>query len=115
MFVRFRHLGQRLQASLMETKRANGKVLYEYIASLGTVDSPPSIRGRWAFWAALHERLPKLDSRINVDTQAKIYAAVHARIPIVTPEEQRALQLETTKVDERLLVLIETTGTMPLS
>jgi hypothetical protein len=37
MFVRFRQTPRRLQASLVETRRSNGKVRHEHIASLGSV------------------------------------------------------------------------------
>jgi hypothetical protein len=36
--------------------------------------------------------LAELASRIDADTQGKIISAVHSRIPIVTPNEQRALR-----------------------
>jgi hypothetical protein len=102
MFVRFRQSRQRLQASLIETRRVGGKVLHEHIASLGSVDVPPSIRGRLTFWSAVHQRLTKLDNRVGPEAQAKILGSIHARIPMVTPDEQRALQLENAKVDEEV-------------
>lgn len=61
---------------------------------MGSVDVPPSIHGRLAFWAKLHERLAKLENRIDGEAQAKILGSIHARIPMVTPDEQRALQKE---------------------
>jgi hypothetical protein len=51
MFVRFRHQGRRLQPSLMQTRRVDGKVRSEHIASLGSVDVDVSVRERLAFWA----------------------------------------------------------------
>jgi hypothetical protein len=101
MFVRFRQSRNRLQASLVETRRVAGKVRHEHIASLGAVDVPPSIRERLTFWARLPERLDRLANRIDGDAAGKIYAAVHARIPMVTPEEQRSLQEENAKADEQ--------------
>jgi hypothetical protein len=97
MFVRFRQQGNRLQASLMQTKRAAGKMLTEHIASLGSVDADVSIRERLAFWSKLPERLARLGNRVGPDEHGKIYGALHARIPMVTPGEQRALQLENAK------------------
>ena len=85
MFVRFRQQGRRLQASLMQTRRVSGKMQSEHIASLGSVDAAVSVRGRLAFWAKLPERLARLGNRVGPDDQAKIYAALHARIPMVTP------------------------------
>jgi hypothetical protein len=91
MFVRFRQTKTRLQASLVETQRIDGKVRHEHIAMLGSVD-PASIPDRIAFWQALFERLAKLGNRIA--DQTKLLKQVHARIPMVTPDERRALQLE---------------------
>jgi hypothetical protein len=101
MFVRFRQSRNRLQVSLIETRRVAGKVCHEHIASFGAVDVPPSIRERLAFWARLPERLARLANLIDGDAQGKIYTAIHARIPMVTPDEQRSLQEENAKADER--------------
>jgi hypothetical protein len=38
MFVRFRETGRRLQCSLIETRRVDGKVRHEHIASLGSIE-----------------------------------------------------------------------------
>ena len=81
-------------ASLMQTRRVAGKVRSEHIASLGSVDADVSVRERLAFWAKLPERLARLGNRVGPDDQAKIYGALHARIPMVTPDEQRAIQEE---------------------
>jgi hypothetical protein len=101
MFVRFRHQGRRLQPSLMQTRRHDGKVRSEHIASLGSVDADVSVRERLAFWAALPGRLDRLGNRVGPDEHGKIYGALHARIPMVTPQEQRAVQEENAKDDER--------------
>src|SRR5271168_4394294 len=98
MFVRFRQQGRRLQPSLMQTRRVCGKICNEHIASLGSVDADVSIRERLAFWAKLSERL----ARVGADDHAKIYGALHARIPMVTPDEQQALQEANAKGDEQL-------------
>ena len=37
MFVRFRQTAYRLQVSLVETRRAEGKVKHEHVASLGSI------------------------------------------------------------------------------
>jgi hypothetical protein len=99
MFVRFRQAGHRLQASLIETRRIDGKVRHEHVASLGSVILPPSVADRITFWQRLHERLGKLSNRVNADTQAKVLGLVHARIPMVTADEQRALQIENAEAD----------------
>jgi hypothetical protein len=87
MFVRFRGTKTRLQLSLVENRRANGKVRHEHIASLGSVEMPPSVEARITFWTRLHDRLGKLGNRVDPTTQAKILGDVHMRIPMVTPEE----------------------------
>ena len=101
MFVRFRQSRNRLQASLIGTRRVAGKVRHDHIASFGAVDVPPSIRERLAFWAGLPARLARLANRIDDDAVGKIYAAIHGRIPTVTPDEQRSLQEENAKADEQ--------------
>jgi hypothetical protein len=60
---------------------------------LGTVDAPPSVAGRLAFWQSLHERMARLGNRLDAATQAKLLGEIHARIPMVTPDDLRALQL----------------------
>ena len=101
MFVRFRQQGNRLQASLMQTGRVAGKMLTEHIASLGSVDADVSVRERLAFWSKLPERLARLGNRVGSDEHGKIYGALHARIPMVTPDDQRAVQEESALDDER--------------
>ena len=54
-----------------------------------------------AFWAKLPGRLARLANRVGVDEHGKIYGALHDRIPMVTPEEQGAVQEENFKDDER--------------
>jgi hypothetical protein len=100
MFVRFRQQGNRLQASLMQTRRAAGKMLTEHIASLGSVDAGVSVRERLAFWSKLPDRLARLGNRVRPDDHGKILGALHARIPMVTPDEQRAVQEENATDDE---------------
>jgi hypothetical protein len=99
MFVRFRQNAHRLQVSLVETGRVNGKVRHEHIASLGSIITPLTVASRIAFWAKLHERLARLSNRIDGEAQGKILGRVHERIPMVTPDEQRSLQLENAKLD----------------
>jgi hypothetical protein len=101
MFPRFRQTDYRLQVSLVETHRIDGKVRHEHVASFGSVEWPPSVEDRIAFWQRLHERLAKLSNRVGAAAQAKILGDIHARIPMVTLDEQRALQLERAKADEQ--------------
>ena len=100
MFVRFRRQANRLQASLIETCRASGKVVAEHIGTLGSVDAAMSVRERIAFWAKLSGRLASLGNRVGPDEHAKLYAAIHARIPMVTSDEQRDVQEENAKNEE---------------
>jgi hypothetical protein len=101
MYVRFRLQGNRLQASLVQGRRAAGKVHAEHIGALGSVDAEVSLRSRVAFWAKIHDRLAALGNRIGADEHAKILGALHGRIPMVTPEDIRAVQEESFKDDER--------------
>jgi hypothetical protein len=101
MFVRFRLQGNRLQASLVQRRRAAGKVQAEHVGTLGSVDAGVSVRERIAFWAKLPRRLAALDNRLSTDEHPAIIAALHARIPMVTVEDLRAVQEESFKDEER--------------
>ena len=102
MFVRFRSARHRLRASLIETRRVEGKVRHEHIASLGTIDADLSIASRVAFWQQLHHRLDRLANRLDTVAYAKVLGEIHARIPMATFEEIRALQIENAEADEHL-------------
>jgi hypothetical protein len=43
--------------------------------------------------AAVYEQLAELADRIDATTQGQIISSVHARVPIVIPNEQRALRV----------------------
>jgi hypothetical protein len=101
MFVRFRQTSDRLQLSLVETRRVDRKVRHEHIASLGSVETPPSVQARIVFWQKLHDRLAKLSNRIDAETQGKVLGQIHAHVPMVTADEQRALQLENAEAEAR--------------
>ena len=92
MLARFRQTATGLQCSLVETRRIDGKVLHELVANLGSVSKSPSVADRIAFWRRVYETLAELANRIDAETQGKIISAVHSRIPLVTPNEQRALR-----------------------
>jgi hypothetical protein len=95
----------------MQTRRVSGKMHSEHIASLGSVDAEVSVRERLAFWAKLPERLARLGNRVGPNDQAKVYAARHARIPMVTPDEQRAIQEANAEGDERFWDAMHDMGT----
>jgi hypothetical protein len=101
MYVRFRRQGNRLQASLVQGRRLAGKVQAEHIGALGSVDAEVSVRSRVAFWAKIHDRLAALGNRVGTDEHAKILGALRGRIPMVTPEDIRAVQEESFADDER--------------
>src|SRR5499426_3010843 len=41
----------------VETRRVGGKVRHEHVAGLGSIETPPSVDARLAFWVRLHQRL----------------------------------------------------------
>jgi hypothetical protein len=90
MFVRFRTTPRRLQVSILESRRTAEKVINEHIVSLGAIEVPMTVAGRLAFWDKLWARLGTLSNRIGADDQTKIKNAVHARIPMVMPDEANA-------------------------
>jgi hypothetical protein len=100
MYVRFRAFGRRLQASLAETRRVAGKPGSEQVGVLGSVNRDLSARARLMFWAGVPGRLEALANRLRAGEHTKTYAALAARIPMVTPDEQRAIQTENAKDDE---------------
>jgi hypothetical protein len=93
MLVRFRQTAAGLQCSLVETHRINGAVRYEQVASLGSVSESPSVSERITFWRRVYATMAELANRIDAETQGKIISAVHSRVPVVTPNEQRALRV----------------------
>jgi hypothetical protein len=87
MFVRFRICRNRLMVSVVDTRRVGRKVQHKHISGLGGINVETSVADRIKFWQAVYDRLPTLADRIDAAAQAKILAALQARIPIVTPEE----------------------------
>jgi hypothetical protein len=59
MFVRFRQAKSRLQASLIQTRRADGRVRHEHFAMLGTFDAPASVGGRLGQIRSHRLRVPR--------------------------------------------------------
>lgn len=94
MFVRFRLVrSRRLEASLIETRRLDGKVKHLHVAALGSVPHPASGADRWWFWRGANERLGRLSNRLDAAEEAAIRQALHDRIPIVTSDELAALNV----------------------
>jgi hypothetical protein len=71
MFTRFRETENRLQVSLVETRRVAGKVRHEHIAGLGAVGMPPSVADRLGFWRKVEARLAKLGNRVTAEDAAR--------------------------------------------
>jgi len=101
MFVRFRETRIGCKSSLVETRRVEGRVKHQHVASLGSISIDPNISDRMTFWAALHQRLARLSNRISNNDHHKALAAIHERVPMVKADEQRALQRENTEYDLR--------------
>jgi hypothetical protein len=101
MFVRFRQTRHRLQVSLVEPHRAAGKVKQEHVASLGSIETPPSVAARAAFWHGVHGRLGKLSNRVGPDDHSKILGMLHAKIPMPTIDEQQGLKRANAESDEQ--------------
>jgi hypothetical protein len=99
MFVRFRSTKTRLQLSLIQTMRVDGRVRHEHVGSLGSIRVPATAYDRLEFWQKLHQRLQRLDNR--VDDIGRIMTAVHERVPMVTLDEQRELKISTAEEEAR--------------
>jgi hypothetical protein len=87
MFARFRQSRDRLNVSIHEARRVNGKVKQDHIANIGSVETPPSARSRIGFWQQFDERMPGLSNRISADDVTKIRNAIADRIPTPTEDE----------------------------
>jgi hypothetical protein len=57
MHIRSRLHRRRIQVSLIDTRRVDGKVRQEHIASLGSVPPEMTPADRLAFWTQVHPRL----------------------------------------------------------
>jgi len=84
---------------LVQSRRVGAKVRHQHVAGLGSIPLPPSPAGRIEFWTKLHQRLAALHNRIDAAAAGKIMASVHARIPMPTPADQRAVQLDNARAD----------------
>lgn len=101
MFVRFRNTKTRLQLSLVASRRADGRVCHEHVASFGSIAFPFTAFDRLEFWQQLHARLARLNNRIDAETFGMVLTKVHDRVPMVTQDEQRDLKLKTAEEDAR--------------
>jgi hypothetical protein len=101
MFARFHQTPSRLQVSLRQCRRVDGKPRSEHIASLGSVPIPVTIAGRVEFYRRASERFKGLANRIGGDDKKKIVAALRAKIPPVTDDEICTVQRENAEADEK--------------
>jgi hypothetical protein len=99
MFVRFRSSVGRLDISLVEAVRPDGKPRQEHVASLGSIPQPVSVADRATFWSKLHERLAKLSNRLDSEARARVLGAVNERIPMATVQDQRQAQLTNARAE----------------
>ena len=76
MFVHFRETPYGLAVSLVENRRENGRICHEHVASLGSIETPPSVAARIEFWRGSHERLAQLSNRLDAETRGKVMVAV---------------------------------------
>ena len=72
IFARVRQTLHKLQVSIVDTRRVGGRVQHEHVAGLGSIETPPSVADRVAFWRRVHDRLPKLSNRIDATTQGRL-------------------------------------------
>jgi hypothetical protein len=66
MHIRSHLHHRRLQISLIDTRRVDGKVRQEHVASLGSISHDMAVQDRVAFWTQVHPRLSI--ARRNVET-----------------------------------------------
>jgi hypothetical protein len=79
----------RLEVSIVETCREDGKVRQRHIASLGSLASDsPAARER--FWLECEARLTRLSNRIGPDLD-RLRRAIAARIPPLTDADREAM------------------------
>jgi hypothetical protein len=86
---------------LAETRRVGGRVQQVHVAALGAIDIGLLPADRIAFWTKLHQRLDALSNRVDAAQRGTILAAIHARIPMPTLDDQQTVQLERAREDVR--------------
>jgi len=79
----------RLEVSIIETCRKDGKVRQKHIASLGSI-AGDSLAARECFWIECDIRLARLANRIGPDLD-RLRQAIAARIPPLTDADREAM------------------------
>jgi hypothetical protein len=83
MHIRSRLHHRRLQISLIDTRRVEGKVRQQHVASLGSIPPGMTVQDRVKFWTQLHPRLSRLDNRLGPAERARIMGELYAVVPMV--------------------------------
>jgi hypothetical protein len=91
MFIRVRKSKKRFRLSLVETRRIDGKVCAEHVASLGSIALAMTVADRVEFWKALNGRLPGLANHINPDD---LRAIAGAKVPAPSKMEVDVANLQ---------------------
>jgi hypothetical protein len=84
------HPSVRLEVSLVETHRIDGRVRQQHIASLGSINGDDRM-ARLTFWEECEARLARLSNRIGSDLD-RIRQAIAARIPPFTDADWQVLE-----------------------
>jgi hypothetical protein len=91
MHIRSRLHHRRLQISLVDTHRVDGKVRQEHVASLGSIPPDMTAADRVTFWTQVHPRLARLDNRLDQATLAKVMGELHAKVPMVATGDEEVV------------------------
>jgi hypothetical protein len=84
MFIRIRKSKKRLRLSLVETRRVDGKVRAEHVASIGSIAVAMTVGDRVGFWKGIDGRLAGLANRIDPNN---LRAIVGAKVPVPSKME----------------------------
>jgi hypothetical protein len=96
----------RCRAILVESARIDGKPRQQHVAFLASYRPDWLPAARFRFWREASERLDRLGNRISLEDRHKIEAALVARVPRPSPEEQRQHDRETQQWLQGLRALV---------
>jgi len=83
------HKRHRLEVSIVETRREDGKVKQKHVASLGSI-ADDTIEARGIFWQECEARLARLANRLGPDLD-RLREAIAGRIPPPTDADRALL------------------------